>query len=1109
MRAPLWAATRVRRVHLTSLLVCGPWPSTRLAVFVESGVLLAGFADLVSRLSHDRHLKGRQFERVCCWYLENDPILQHQLRKVWLWKDWPDRWGADAGIDLVAETHTGELWAVQAKAYAPSASVTKADIDTFLSESSRPQFAMRLLVATTDHISHNARRTIGAQEKPVRVVTATELGKAALEWPEHPDDLRARPLPRKKPRLHQRAAIKDVLKGFEVCVRGQLIMACGTGKTMVSLWVWEALDAQTALVVLPSISLLAQTVREWCANARATFGFLAVCSDESVTDSDLILRSPSELPFATTTDPAQVATFLSSSSQPRRVIFSTYHSTPRVAEALALDGRRIDLVVADEAHRCAGRVGGGFASVLKDESIPAARRLFMTATPRYLAPWLTKVAGEQDVEVVSMDDEAVFGPVFHKLTFGQAIADDLLTDYQVAIIGVEGRQYQEMAEQAALVQQDGGKVTDARTLAAQAALLKGIAKYDLRRCVTFHSRVARARQFADSLDDVADSLPVEEQPSGHLWADHVSGAMASSSRDVRLNRLRTLDDCDRGLLANARCLAEGVDVPALDAVAFIDPRGSQVDIVQAVGRVIRKAPDKRRGVVVLPVFIGARDNAAEAVNGSAFASIWRIMNALRAHDDVLAEELDALRTQLGRHGEAGRPAKIRLDVPASLGSEFFRAFNIRLIEETTPSWFASYGILQGFAEREGHTRVPRHQQESGLSLGSWVHSQRRLFSRGQLSPERVALLESLPGWSWDAFADKWDRNVAALTRFVEREGHSRVPRYQRESGLALGAWVQTRRDDYRAGQLPKERALLLESLPGWSWDPFADKWHRFFAALARFAEREGHTRLPQRHEESSLALSTWAQNQRNLFSRGQLSPERIVLLESLPGWSWDPKGEQWDRNVAALTRFVEREGHALVPADHAQEGFKLGGWVATQRTAFSRGEMRAERAARLEGVPGWSWGPGEDRWGRYLATLRRFIGREGHAMVPQRHTESGLALGAWVSSQRGKFSKGTLPADRISSLEALPGWVWDVHGDRWRRMFALLGQFVRREGHARVPAKYMEGDIALGQWVSVQRRAFRRGLLAAEQTALLETVPGWVWLVREANANAEEGDGVE
>ena len=441
------------------------------------------------------------------------PVLRHQIDRVWLWRDWPGRWGPDAGIDLVAKTPFGDLWAVQAKAYAANASVTKADIDTFLSESSRPQFALRLLIATTDHVSANARRTIEAQEKPVRLVLASDLAKATLDWPSGPDVLRAAPLPRKSPRAHQEAAVRDVLAGFEHADRGQLIMACGTGKTMVGLWAWELLDAQTAMVVLPSLSLLAQTVREWCANARLDFDFLAVCSDESVIDADITVRRASELPFATTTSAESIASFLRSTAKAKRVLFSTYQSAPRVAEALALSERQLDLLIADEAHRCAGRVDASFSMVLKDGQLPSRRRLFMTATPRYLSGRLKRAAGELDVEVVSMDDEAVFGAVFHRLTFGQAIAQELLSDYRVAIIGVQDEECLAMAQRAALVRHGDRQVADARTLAAQAALLKGIAEVRPQALRDLSFASSPRQNFANTLREVAASLPADMRPA--------------------------------------------------------------------------------------------------------------------------------------------------------------------------------------------------------------------------------------------------------------------------------------------------------------------------------------------------------------------------------------------------------------------------------------------------------------------------------------------------------------------------------------------------------------------------------------------------------------------
>ena len=253
-----------------------------------------------------------------------------------------------------------------------------------------------------------------------------------------------------------------------------------------------------------------------------------------------------------------------------------------------------DLVIADEAHRCAGPVSSDFATILDAEAIKARRRLFMTATPRYFTGRVVREAKEADFEVASMDDEAKFGPVFHRLGFAEAIERDLLTDYQVAIIGVDDATYRDWAQRGRFVTLDGTKVTDARTLAGQIGLAKAMRRYDLHRTITFHSRVKRAREFAHSLPEVIAWMPTRQRPKGHLWSDYASGEMPAGQRHVLLQHLGRLDHGERGLLANARCLAEGVDVPTLDGVAFIDPRRSEVDIVQAVGRAIRLAAGQDR-----------------------------------------------------------------------------------------------------------------------------------------------------------------------------------------------------------------------------------------------------------------------------------------------------------------------------------------------------------------------------------------------------------------------------------------------------------------------------------------------------------------------------------
>lgn len=371
--------------------------------------------------------RGGQFERICQWFLTHDSVYAHELRHVWLWNEWPGRWGGDAGIDLVAEDRAGRLWAVQAKAYAESTSITKHDIDTFLSESARSKFAFRLLIATTNRIGRTAKRTLEGQEKQAAVLLRGDLEAAQVVWPESPSSLLARSVEPKAPRPYQRSAIDAVVRGFDSGAdRGRLIMACGTGKTLTALFIKEELAAERTLVLVPSLALLAQTLREWTANSTSPFDFLPVCSDRTVVDQDAATASTSGLGLPVTTDPGEIAVFLRGAGP--RVVFATYQSSPQISAAFGLGSLpAFDLVVADEAHRCAGRASSEFGAILDPAFVVAKRRLFLTATPRYFTGSVLSEAKEADFEVVSMDDQAKFGPEFHRLGFAEAIDRDLLT----------------------------------------------------------------------------------------------------------------------------------------------------------------------------------------------------------------------------------------------------------------------------------------------------------------------------------------------------------------------------------------------------------------------------------------------------------------------------------------------------------------------------------------------------------------------------------------------------------------------------------------------------------------------------------------------------------
>jgi predicted helicase len=330
----------------------------------------------------------------------------------------------------------------------------------------------------------------------------------------------------------------------------------------------ERLKAKKTLVLVPSLGLLSQILNEWTFAARKRFDALCVCSDQTVNrkEEDEAISLVSDLPFPVSSDVKEIAHFLKQDSD--QVIFSTYQSSPLIAQAQKNRGvPHFDLIIADEAHRCAGKSDTVFGTVLDDGQIKSERRLFATATPRVYRTSLKKEAEEVGVEVVDMNDEKSFGKRFHTLTFGEAIKRDLLTDYRVLIVGVDNERIKEWIENRRLVATDTGLATDARSLAGQIGLLKAIKDWNLRRLISFHGRVKRAREFSEDIIQVGEWLDADHRPSHKLWAEYVSGEMPTIARRQKLKRLKNVGKDEIGILSNARCLSEGVDVPVLDGVS--------------------------------------------------------------------------------------------------------------------------------------------------------------------------------------------------------------------------------------------------------------------------------------------------------------------------------------------------------------------------------------------------------------------------------------------------------------------------------------------------------------------------------------------------------------
>lgn len=1084
---------------------------------------MATLSELLSQLNEDNYVRGRQFERICKWYLQNDPRYKLQLETVWLWSEWPEGWGPDTGIDLVAETHGGKLWAIQAKAYALEYHITKADIDTFLSESSRRVFSYRLLIATTDFVGRHAQRTLRGQEKPVGRVLLSDLSRAEIEWPASPECLIGAVHAKKRPRPHQEQAISDVLEGLTKHDRGQLVMASGTGKTLVSLWIAERLRSQRTLVLVPSLSLMAQTIREWTLNTSRDFEFLPVCSDDTVRGEDHIMSSTSELGLPATTNPEDLAKFLGRDSP--TVVFVTYQSSPVVAEAVSRHWiAPFDLAISDEAHRCAGRTQGYFATILDADAIPARKRLFMTATPRYFTDRVREEAEEVECEIASMDDEAMFGPLLHKLSFAEAVAQNLLSDYQVVIIAVDNPTYLDYTEHGTIVTFDGEHTTDARILGSQLGLIKAMRSHGLRRVVSFHSRIKRAKVFSDRLPDVVRWVREDLRPEGKVWSEHVSGKMPAGQRTGILNRLADLAEDERGLVANARCLGEGVDVPALDGIAFVDPRGSQLDIVQAVGRVMRRSPEKEIGTIVLPVFIAPEKDPETALNTSAFKSVWRVLKALRAHDDVLGETLDNLRRQLGEHSgtsEVILPEKLVFDLPVTVDESFAKALRLKAVEQSTATWEFSYGLLTKYVLQHGHSRVPSTcRTENGYSLGSWVQTQRKAYRKGDLTRDRRILLEQLPLWTWGLNRAKWKAGCQYLKDFVELEGHSRVPwGYVTATGYKLGVWVNNQRTAYRAGRLSAKRRKGLESIEGWTWGTESTAKRatitEYLSRLREYVRREGHSLVPVDFvDDDGSGLGRWVARQRREYANGRLSLGRRLRLLQVPGWTWNDSGLRWEEGLELLRDYVIREGHAHVSRDYTTpDGSRLGRWLSIELGALLLGDMSDERLCPLKDI---LRGRSDRDWEKGLTWLRWWFQIAGHVQIPTEYVtpHGGFPVGMWVRRRQRDYVSEVLLAHQREMLDRFLGWtetclalaerwrgrawVGEHRAPGWVKGFKLLRRYADREGHTFVPKHYTTCDgYLLGRWVSIQRSPDSKRRLSPQKRRMLEKLPAWVWNASE------------
>jgi superfamily II DNA or RNA helicase len=825
--------------------------------------------------------RGYKFEKnYAKKYLEQHYLFSKLYKEVLRWDEWEDRpYKTDIGIDLVCFGYDKKITAVQAKAYNPNNTISKPDIDSFITASNSDLFSYRLLLGTTNKIGKNAKTIINNEKRiPFQTHLLTDLEesgfldicKSSFQKKQH--QLKFKPLP------HQVQAINKTAKYFEKEDNGQLIMACGSGKTLTSFWITKKIKAEKVLFLAPSISLLAQTLSVWLRNSEnRNKNFFVVCSDNTAgtnDDSEFV----SDYDFPSTTNSKDIADFISTNES--FTIFSTYHSSNTVLKEVAKNKVNFDLTICDEAHRLTGKVNDEYGSVLK-KTFPTSKKLFMTATPRIISYGIKKAAEGREIELVSMDDEKLFGTVIYELTFGEAIEKQLLADYKIIITGVSNRD---------LNKKEFIKVKsttiDITTYAKAVTLKKTLRKYKLKKVITFHSFIKSASIFSDLLNNLK------------LSSNYIAGTHSIRERKQLVKKLeRKTDQIE--ILSNARVLSEGIDLPELDCIAFIDPKTSVVDIVQSVGRAIRASKDKKKiGYIVIPIFLD---------DESGFQTIYKTIIAMRSHDARMAEELDNFRIQIGQGLNLSniKISNLIVNLPSYVEKNFELGLKTKVIEASSETWFFWYGLLKKFISENEHSEVKVNEFFEGYFLGKWVSHQRNYYKSNNLSQKRIDLLNEIKGWTWDPLEERFDKFYNTLKEFLEK--HEEMPtKGHLYKGLDLMDIIQSIKYQKEKGKYDLDRIAKLELLSdkgfGWSKDDIA--FNQNIRDLTTFAKREKHTFPKSAHIESKggSQLGRFTINIRNAYSKNKknrstkgstsIDQDKTRRLEDVPYWTWLSENEE-------------------------------------------------------------------------------------------------------------------------------------------------------------------------------------------------------------------------
>jgi len=825
--------------------------------------------------------------------------------------------------------------------------------------------------------------------------------------------------PRKyfKPLPHQKKAISKVDEGFNKLKhsRGQLILPCGAGKTLAALWITEKLNPSKTLVLVPSLALLRQFKNAWMKQRKQKFNYFCICSEKDIDDSnkDLSIGNTSELGttgLGVTTDSKKILKYLSVPGN--TVVFSTYQSSPEIARALSGKNIRFDLAICDEAHKTAGSKNSSFTTIHDDNKIPVDKRLYMTATPKIVSKKIrTKLGEETDEYLADMNNEAIFGPTFHRMSFKEAINDGILVDYKILAIGVKDEDLRKK-----IINREYLEDGNFEEVANNYALKRAMDIHEISHSITFHSSVLAAKNFSKRHVDI----------DADCSSYHVNGKISTADRELILEQF--VED-ERSLVSNARCLTEGIDVPSIDLVYFCDPKNSKVDIVQACGRALRldKERGKKIGYIALPIFHNDVDSLEDDLKNGVYKNLIQVIRAMSDHDDRLEDEITKILWNKGKR----KPSQRRITIDLSVTEKGFIQF-LNLSKEQISKIFTQVvrkNVVSQWRPYEDALVYSRSLELSSESM--W-----REFAKS-VNQSSEAIPEDVPRYPDRAYKDKgWN----GWHDWLGKEKVEYLP-FNDARAFARSLKLKNTRDWIKYSERDLVHKISpIQGLPiyadktyedeGWiDWFDFLgtatkdDKWFQNLELLGEYFKK--NKTWPEITDcLGEFKVGRWAARQRSSNRKNKLDRERIEALINID-FIWDPLDQLWIDNIKKLNSFIliNKRLPSAISDDLVEK--HVGIWCSSLRNRF-RDDLLSDTQLDELHRAGFKLGEVNDTWiiGCQVLIDFRQINSDRWPKLREK-TRAGYAIGNWCSNQRMAFKNKKLSQDNMQLLNDME-FPWDL-----------------------------------------------------------------------------------